>query len=136
MNYKVDFKTKTMEWKTKYNALVNIIDPDNLLKPVLVENVKIANYESLSKNAAVFNVGTNIKGVYMFTYGYCMVLIPIYNPTENTVYRIASAIVDSGGNYSVKILSYFYSSGKIVIFNNENLLPANWDAYLFRIKLN
>ena len=73
MNYKVDFKTKTMEWKTKYNALVNIIDPDNLLKPVLVENVKIANYESLSKNAAVFNVGTTL----LFFKSSSQVLLPL-----------------------------------------------------------
>lgn len=136
MDYKVNFKTKIMEWKTKYNKLVEDLDIDNLLKPVLIEKVKIAIYGSLDKNAAVFNIGNNIKGVYMFTYGYCMVLIPIYNPVENTVYKIAAALVDGNGNYAVKVLSYYYSNGKLIIFNNEDYMPINWDAYLFRIKLN
>ena len=32
MDYKVNFKTKTMEWKTKYNSLVNHIENDKQSK--------------------------------------------------------------------------------------------------------
>ena len=84
------------------------------------------------------------NGLYIFTYGNCYVLIPIYNPTLGTEYKVAGTLVDSNGSYTVKTLTYkavvttVTSSVKrldLKIYQKENIIPTGYTAYIFYIPL-
>ena len=136
MDYKVNFKTKTMEWKTKYNNLVNDFEnfKSNILKPEYIGTTK--SVVENTKNSFVFQLKNNDhNGIYLFTYGNCMVLIPIYNLQEGIEYKIAMSIRKADNGVNNVVLTYVVDGNYLVLYNYDNLIPLDYDGYLFRIKL-
>ena len=87
---------------------------------------------------ATFTIGTSgYGGLYIFTYGNCMILLPIYGLTANTEYKVAASLVNSYGSYSCKVLTYRYvsSSGTLQIYQKENYIPTGYGCALFKVKL-
>ena len=110
------------------------------LNPESIGQTNTAYQSDVGYNGAAFNIGTNaaaIGGFYVFTYGNCMVTFPVYGVTSGTEYKVAAALVNSGGSYSVKVLTYKYvsSSGMLYIYQKENYIPTGYGSALFRIKL-
>ena len=93
--------------------------------------------EGTNYKGAIFDIDQNdYAGMYTFTYGNCMVILPIKNLTANTSYKIAATLVDSGGNYTVIVLTYRTNgSGKLYIYDKTNYMATGYTAYLFRVKI-
>ena len=99
-----------------------------------------SNIGSTGFKGAEFTIGTtlaNIGGLYIFTYGYCMILLPIYGISSGVEYKVAAAILDEYGSYSNLILTYKWnqSNGKLYVYNKNNKIPTGYGAYLFKVKL-
>jgi len=77
------------------------------------------------------------NGLYMFTYGNTMILLPVYNLVNGTEYKVSAAILNGEGGYVSRILTYRFNStnGELYIYQKENLIPIGYTGYLFRIKL-
>jgi hypothetical protein len=78
-----------------------------------------------------------MNGIYVFTYGNCMISLVAYGLTSETEYKTSACLVDGSGNYKVKVLTYKYVSalGKMYIYSKENYMPQGWGAALYKIKL-
>lgn len=132
MDYKVNFKTKTNEWKTKYNKLIE--DIPNILKPVFIES-SISALVGEYKQFAFDLVQDDNNGLYLFTYGNCMILLPCYNLLENVEYKVSASLLNGEGQYSVRVLTYKIHANILYIYSKENIIPVGYTGYLFRIKL-
>lgn len=97
----------------------------------------LLSIESNNYKGAVFDIDQNdYAGIYTFTYGNCMVVLPIKNLTANTSYKIAATLVDGNGNYATKILTYRTNgSGKLYIYDKTNYMATGYTAYLFKVKI-
>ena len=109
----------------------------NLLKPIAVGTGQttsgINNY-----NGASFNLGLktlNYNGLYIFTYGNCMILLPVYNLTDGTEYKVSAALVGGGGSYTSKVLTYRLNGRYLQIYNKENYIPTGYGCALFKVAL-
>ena len=106
------------------------LTPELIGSSLIVSNI-VDQFKGVS-----FNVNLNdYNGYYFFTYGNCMMSVPIYNLTEGTEYKVAGAMVDINGQYGVKLLTYKYQSGVLYFYQKENYMPLGYTAYLFKIKL-
>lgn len=96
----------------------------------------IADVGSTGHNGFSFYVGTDRNGIYTFTYGNCIVQLPIYDLLVNTEYKVAAALVDGDGNYANKVLTYkIDSSNNLLIYQKQDYIPVGWTGYLSKIKL-
>jgi len=88
-------------------------------------------------NGAYFNIGTtNNGGLYIFTYGNCMVLLPVYGLTVGSEYKVSACLVSASGSYENRVLTYrVTSSGNLQIYQKQNFIPTNYMSYLFKVKL-
>lgn len=88
-------------------------------------------------NGAEFPVGASPDGLYVFTYGNCMVLLPVAGLVAGTEYKTASVLVGSGdAGFQLKVLTYrLTSENGLQIYQKENFIPTGWTAYLTKIAL-
>lgn len=89
-------------------------------------------------NGALFSLGLktiNFNGLYIFTYGNCMVLLPVYNLTDGTEYKVSAALVNSGGSYATKVLTYRINGRYLQVYNKENYIPTGYGCALFKVTL-
>lgn len=106
-----------------------------LLTPTAVGQTQtVANVNGY--NGASFNIGTlGFFGLYIFTYGNCMVLLPVYNLTAGTEYKVTAVLVNSAGSYASKVLTYRFYRGFLAIYNKENYIPTGYGCALFKVAL-
>ena len=76
-----------------------------------------------------------MNGLYVFTFGNAMNLIPIYGAQANTQYKISGMINNGDDSFSNVILSYNYTGTKLQFYCVRSTIPTGYTAYLFRIKL-
>ena len=121
----------------------------NLLSPSLVGAGTTANItlgDGPSHNGFEIDLGTTSydNGLYIFTYGNCMVMLPIYNAQLKTVYHTSATLVNSSGSFAVKDLRYMvYDWGSaeygyhmtLKIWEANDYMPIGYTGYLFKIKL-
>ena len=106
------------------------------LTPAPVGQAKtIADVDHTEHNGIIFNIGDDWKGLYVFTYGYCMIPLFVYGLSEGVVYKTSATLLSSGGEYKVKVLSYYIRNKKLIIYQGEDYIPVGYDGYLFKIKL-
>lgn len=118
------------------NNITATVATSDLLKPTLIGQTLIA--DNAGYNTAVFDINVNdMNGIYVFTYGNCMIPLVAYGLTSETEYKTSACLVDGSGNYKVKVLTYKYASalGKMYIYSKENYMPQGWGAALYKIKL-
>lgn len=123
------------------NQLLTIDEGQSLLRPEFIGSVTTAsiNIPGVSNyNGAEFNLGVNsteLNGLYVFTFGNAMNLIPIYGITSNTQYKISGMINNGDDSFSNVVLSYNYTGQKLQFYCVRNLIPIGYTAYLYKIKL-
>ena len=116
-------------------------DLNNILKPEFIGSVTTTsiNIPGVSNyNGAEFNLGVNpteLNGLYVFTFGKAMNLIPIYGITSNTQYKISGMINNGDDSFSNVVLSYNYTGQKLQFYCVRNPIPIGYTAYLYKIKL-
>lgn len=85
---------------------------------------------------AQFTVGSsNYNGLYIFTYGNCMILIPLYNPVTGTEYKISAALLNTSSSYDQYVLTYRFTGSMLQIYQKQNVIPTGYTAYLFKVAL-
>ena len=133
--------TYTLTVPAKDGTIALTSNVQSALTPTAVGQATTAsNIGSTGYKGAEFTIGTtlaNIGGLYIFTYGYCMILLPIYGISTGVEYKVAAAILDEYGSYSNLILTYKWnqSTGKLYVYNKNNKIPTGYTAYLFKVKL-
>jgi len=119
-------------------AVATVADINSAMTPTAVGQTTTTYISAIGYNGAEFTIGTTgIGGLYIFTYGYCMILLPIYSLSSGVDYKVSAAILDSYGSYNTQVLTYRWdsSSGKLRIFQKNNTIPTGYGAYLFKVKL-
>ena len=88
-----------------------------------------------SYTGATFTIGSDYQGIYIFTYGNCMIPLILYGMQESVDYKTSAALLNSQGSYQVKVLTYRKEGTTLKIFNKESFIPTGYIAYLFKVKL-
>lgn len=88
-----------------------------------------------SYTGATFTIGSDYQGIYIFTYGNCMIPLILYGMQESVDYKTSAALLNSLGSYQVKVLTYRKEGTTLKIFNKESFIPTGYVAYLFKVKL-
>ena len=87
---------------------------------------------------------SSVWGLYIFTYGNCMIMIPLYGAQSSVAYAVSAALVGSGGSYQVKVLRYEMLNYddmhggrdiKLQFFERNDFIPTGYTGYLFKVKL-
>ncbi len=136
-------KTAANTWTLDTNTYLTLLAAQGLLTPTLVGQTLttsgINGYNGISIGVGLRVLPSDVKGLFIFTYGNCMVLLPIYGLTENTEYKVAAALVNSGGSYATKVLTYRLTlvgkTATLQIYNKENYIPTGYGAAVYKIPL-
>ena len=127
---------KTITFPAKNGVLAVRGDIEDALTPIFVDSGETIEAAIDEYTGIRLELEENdINGLYIFTYANCMVMLPIYNPVEDTEYKVAACLCNSEGSYQVKVLTYLIEDNFIFIYNKENYIPTGYTAYLSKIKL-
>lgn len=108
---------------------------------------KLLGSVSSSSNKFTFNINTTYNlssggGLGVFTFGNCMMLIPLFNLTSGTTYKTAGTFVyDTSGSVITTTINYKYtrsgSVNRLEIWSGNSNYPFvnGYTGYLFLTKL-
>lgn len=137
-NTMIEFKDKIVKKIDDQDRELETLIKDSLT-PTLVGTGKIvANVIDEYNGVAISipDLSETGNGIYLFTYAYCMIFLPVYGFEPNRDYKIAATLCDINGSYKVKVLTYRCGEdNKLYIYQKENYMPVGFDTYLFKIKL-
>ena len=120
-----------------------------LFSPTLVDtktSIENANsaIEEGNYKGFIFSIpygdGSNddVNGFYILTFAYCMILLPMYNPTFNGIYKTSACVFNATtGSYEIKVITYAWNGAEhqLHVYNKNNVIGTGYTGYLFKIKL-
>lgn len=140
-------KISVAQYNNLLQYIASAVGTPDLLKPIFIGEATTTILSIIGEDdphtGSKFVVDfADRNGLYIYIYGNCVNLIPVYGVNNTTKYNISACLKSLEGEFSVQVLSYQFErqgahpdKADFKIFSNEDIIPIEYESSLYRIKL-